>query len=123
ELSVNEVSYVDFYFYKKNVTPEVFGAIGDGIADDTLAMTKCFKIKNNIVFRENATYRITSKIIVSGAIVVDARNASIKCDGCFMEVIDGGGSIWNGGKLISDTVPYTVIYDSHWNIIQQGPIG
>jgi hypothetical protein len=52
ELSVNEVSYVDFYFYKKNVTPEVFGAIGDGIADDTLAMTKCFKIKNNIVLEK-----------------------------------------------------------------------
>ncbi|MCS5961310.1 hypothetical protein LNP74_26495 [Klebsiella pneumoniae subsp. pneumoniae] len=71
-------------------------------------MTKCFKIKNNISFLEKMQLIvITSKIIVSGAIVVDARNASIKCDGCFMEVIDGGGSIWNGGKLISR---YSTIY-------------
>ncbi|WP_370429476.1 right-handed parallel beta-helix repeat-containing protein [Klebsiella aerogenes] len=123
ELSAKEGSYVDFSFYNKKVTPEIFGAIGNGTADDTVAMTKCFSIKNDIVLRENAIYRITSKITVSGAIMVDARNASIKCDGCFMEVIDGGGSIWNGGKLITDTVPYTVIYDSRWNIIQQGIIG
>ena len=46
------------------ITPEMFGAIGDGVADDTEALQKCL-VSGNTVFL-NGTYRITKCLSFSG---------------------------------------------------------
>lgn len=50
------------------VTPEQFGAIGDGVTDDTQAILKTitFANTNNIQVRADKNYRFTSSIAMSG---------------------------------------------------------
>lgn len=49
---------------KLHVTPEMYGAIGDGKADDTEALQSCLVSGNRITL--NGTYRITSRLNFSG---------------------------------------------------------
>jgi hypothetical protein len=46
------------------VTPQQFGAVGDGVADDTTALSNCLN-SNAPVFLGNFDYKITSQIIVN----------------------------------------------------------
>lgn len=47
------------------VTPEMFGAVGDGITDDTEALQQCINANMNIVLGKNKSYRITDKLILN----------------------------------------------------------
>ena len=66
-----------------NVTPEMFGAVGDGVADDTTnlqtaiyyAYTK--KIKLCLL---NKTYLVSSPLIIHSELEIDGNNATIKTD-------------------------------------------
>lgn len=62
ELKINSM----FLPYIKNnyVTPEMFGAKGDGVADDTQAIINALKSSTNILF--TGKYKCTSQIDVSG---------------------------------------------------------
>lgn len=73
------------------VTPEMFGAIGDGIADDTAAFIAAANTKLNIRSKMDSTYKITAPITVpyftsirvydftgSKFIFTDSNNAFIK---------------------------------------------
>ena len=67
------------YKPKENyVTPEVFGALGDGIHDDTAAFSKMLSY-NNVwpVFPRGKTYRLTSELIVE--------NKTLDLNGCTLE--------------------------------------
>lgn len=59
-----------------HVTPEMFGAIGDGEADDTEALQKTFAASRNIVIK-NKNYRITDTIHIESGTVVELSNATI----------------------------------------------
>ena len=64
------------------LTPEEFGAVGDGLADDSGAMTLCFakakELNANIKFSPNKTYIINDTIIIDFSTVVDCSNSLIK---------------------------------------------
>lgn len=71
------------------VTPEMFGAVGDGVTDDTEALQKTFAHGGYIVFKDNATYIINSinfpnsdGLIITKPTIIKGSNATIK-------VIDG----------------------------------
>ena len=68
--------------YKIFLTPEEFGAVGDGLADDSEAMTLCFakakELNVNIKFSPNKTYIINDTIIIDFSTVVDCSNSLIK---------------------------------------------
>lgn len=53
------------------VTPEMYGAIGDGVADDTSAIRSAFATGKNVAFGNGKTYKITASLNVdeSGQIV------------------------------------------------------
>lgn len=70
---------------KDYVTPEMFGARGDGIKDDTQAWQSCLNSGRNIVCAENKTYKVNNltcdhdcKIDFNGANFIAAENWVIK---------------------------------------------
>jgi len=48
--------------YSGAVNVKWFGAVGDGIADDTVALSACFSNSNNIIGNTNETYKLTGVI-------------------------------------------------------------
>lgn len=75
------------------VTPEMFGAVGDGDTDDTEALKACFAYacSNHMAIKGNsiATYCLSQNILIDKGIVVDFDGATIKATaGINMLVID-----------------------------------
>ena len=64
------------------LTPEEFGAVGDGVADDSEAMTLCFakakELNLNIKFLPDKTYIINNSIVIDFSTVIDCSNSLIK---------------------------------------------
>ncbi|WP_046852181.1 tail fiber/spike domain-containing protein [Raoultella planticola] len=109
------------------VTPEMSGFVtGVGNADaDTAAFQ--WALNQNaamIVLDSTKIYHFHRDAIRhNGQVNIDAGNATIVCDGVFLEVIDGHGSVWSGGVLKSSSTPFTVVYDERFNIIESGFLG
>ena len=64
---------------KTYITPEMFGAKGDGIADDTASIQTAitYAINNKKVLKFKGKYTITSQIIVNDAIEIDLNGSEI----------------------------------------------
>jgi hypothetical protein len=54
---------------------EEFGAIGDGLTDDTAALTKALNSGKKVFLKDNGKYRITKRI------TVDSKNVFLICEG------------------------------------------
>jgi len=65
--------------YLPFVTPEMFGAVGDGVTDDTEAFSRCIANGKYIICKENANYHITSTISILKPVTIDFNHASITC--------------------------------------------
>lgn len=63
--------------YLPFVTPEMFGAVGDGLTDDTEAIQNAVNAGNHIVFKRTATYKITDSINITSNKVLDGDGATI----------------------------------------------
>lgn len=109
------------------VTPEMSGYVtGVGNADADTAAIKWALNQNaaQVVLDSTKTYNINPGVIqYTGKINVDAGAAKIVCDGVAVDIIDGAGSVWIGGNLISKTIPWAVIYNDDWTIKEQGRLG
>jgi hypothetical protein len=109
------------------VTPEMSGYItGVGNADDDTAAIQWALNQNakQIVLDSTKTYNMQPGVIQhTGKINVNAGEAKIICDGAAVTIINGAGSKWNGGYLISKTTPFTVIYDEDFNVTEYGAVG
>lgn len=62
---------------KNSMTPEMFGAYGDGVHDDSLYIQTCLNNSKNVIFNENNNYLISSEIIVPSYIDINGNNCSI----------------------------------------------
>lgn len=72
------------YAKKKCVTPQMYGATGDGETDDTEAIQQCIYKNRNIFFPEG-TYRITAPLIMPEGRTIrggNQYNTMIFCDKC-----------------------------------------
>lgn len=109
------------------VTPEMSGLLtGVGNADDDTAAIQWALNQGAalVVLDSTKTYNIQPGVIQhTGKINVDAGTAKIVCDGIAVDIIDGAGSVWKGGNLISKTTPWTVVYDEDFNIVESGTLG
>lgn len=109
------------------VTPEMSGYVtGAGDAEDDTAAIQWALNQNAalVVLDSTKTYNINPGVIQhTGKINVDAGTAKIVCDGIAVDVIDGAGSVWRGGNLLSKTTPWTVVYDDDFTIAESGYLG
>lgn len=109
------------------VTPEMSGfvtGIGDADADTAAFQWALNQNAAKIQLDSTKTYHIHRDVIRhTGRVNIDAGNATIVCDGVFLEVIDGHGSVWSGGILKSSSTPFTVVYDEQFNIVESGFLG
>lgn len=65
------------------VTPEMYGAIGDGVTDDTAAIQKAINA-GNTTFKKT-TYKVTSPIAVKNSRIIDLNGATLETSGtCFV---------------------------------------
>lgn len=61
------------------VTPEMFGAVGDGVTDDTNSFVSLFHSDNkNILFNEGKTYIILSPIVITDEVKIYGSGATLK---------------------------------------------
>ncbi|HED2410241.1 TPA: hypothetical protein R4Y39_000514 [Raoultella planticola] len=99
---------------------------GVGNADDDTAALQWALNQNAalVVLDSTKIYNIKPGAIqYTGKINVDAGTAKIVCDGVAVDIIDGAGSVWRGGNLLSKTIPWAVIYNDDWTIKEQGRQG
>lgn len=83
----------------KKVTPEMFGAVGDGTTNDAAAFTAAAAIGSaTVLLSDNKTYRIASDIIISTDIefIGLGRGSRILCDN------DGTTFLFNGNTIVKN---------------------
>lgn len=76
------------------VSVKDFGAVGDGVADDTAAIQAALAASNNVSF-PFGTYRITNTISITGNKYVEASNAVLNKDFNGVGLAFTGGSSFN----------------------------
>lgn len=72
------------YIKKDYVTPEMFGAVGDGVTDDSNAIEQALSSNKNIIMKSGATYKICRAIFPNTTkIHIDGCGAKITADDTF----------------------------------------
>lgn len=92
----------------ETVTPEMFGAYGDGVHDDTNAWNAAVGVKRGVKAFEK-TY-LTSKISVTDNITIDCGNAKFVCSGDTLFDIKGElvTSLANENNYTADDTDYSI---------------
>lgn len=60
------------------VSPEDVGAVGDGVADDTVALQKVFASFKSIRFRKGAVYKVSGTFVPQSGTVIDGNGAALQ---------------------------------------------
>lgn len=71
-----------------------FGAVGDGISDDTLSISEAIATKKSIIFDKNKIYLITKTLVIDGA-QLDGKGAKLLALGSQQVFVISSGSIKN----------------------------
>lgn len=77
--ALTEAKFTDdlkLHTLKDYVTPEMFGAKGDGVTDDTAAIQTALNDGKRLVF-ENGDYLVSDTLVVPSDIVIEVKNAKI----------------------------------------------
>lgn len=61
------------------VTPEMYGATGDGTTDDSTALQNAINQKGLIIFGTGKTYKVTSTLRIKDHTTLDLNGATINC--------------------------------------------
>ena len=63
---------------KDYVTPEMYGAIGDGVTDDTTALSNCFATGLDVQFGKGKTYIVSAGLTISAGQTLIGNGSKIK---------------------------------------------
>lgn len=103
DISGNEISDVSYLCTR----PEDYGAVGDGVTDDAVAIQQAVNNAGWILFATGKTYRVASTIRVKKNTIIDLNGATIDCatGHLFYNFASGattGGYTGNGDILIKN---------------------
>lgn len=82
-----------------HTTPELYGAKGDGVTDDTSAIQECINKNGNIVFSKSKTYMVNA---VVGITIGD--NKKIDLNGATLKTIPNDSKFYNVLKLTGTNI-------------------
>lgn len=82
---------------KDYVTPEMFGAAGDGVADDTQAVKDAIASGKRVLFAN--TYRITDKIELLTNLQQIEITGELKCEDAFIHIAGYNIRVFGGGAI------------------------
>ena len=103
---------VDTFINNNYATPEMFGAVGDGITDDSDSLSKFFNSNYSLKVMRNTTYFITKEISIEGKeFVLLGNNATIKLG----ETITTGMYIFAYNKNTQNIYINNVTFDGNSN--------
>ena len=100
------------------VTPQMYGAQGDGMADDTVAIQTALD-ENKVVFFPEGEYLITSALNVGDGRVLFSNNfkttkiKAVGCDAVHIANKAGGGAIKNIGFLGDDSAHRCITFNQN----------
>jgi hypothetical protein len=75
---------------RDTVSVKDFGAVGDGVADDTAAIQAAIAAASQISFAAGGNYRITASILIDKTIFIDGNGATITADSSVLEAVKIG---------------------------------
>ena len=108
-------------------TPEMFGAIGDGVTDDTSALQRMFASANNYAvladnffgtFKMRNKYLVSSRISCGRPIKVDAYGAEFVVTGNFIAIdFSMHNGVWEGGYFNHMNIANSVITEDSGSML------
>lgn len=78
--TLQNIIYTYIKDHQGYATPKMYGAVGDGVTDDSLAIQTCINNNNNVLFTDG-TYLIGSDINLKNNLSIDGKNATILING------------------------------------------
>jgi len=106
-MSLTKVSYS--MIQNAPVDPINYGAIGDGVADDTVALQAAISTGRVVYLGDfTKTYLVTSTINYTGQIILKGNGATIKTNVQWLKVTNGSNSVLSGFRVMPATTPYTI---------------
>lgn len=102
---------------REQVSVKDFGAIGDGVTDDTAAIQAAINTGVLIIF-PYGIYKITTPITYTGRVLIRGNNSTILGDGQSFNFLNASNSDITDIKFLPVTVPFTILRDpSVWNAV------
>lgn len=110
--TTNQITHegVILHDYIGTHSPLAHGGIGDGVADDTLAVEAALNTGKLDLGDSNKVWKVSRQIVVTGQYHIYG-NGTIKSDGIAIKIINGTGSTVRDITMLPDKVPYTIRRD------------
>lgn len=89
------------------ISPDDYGAVGNGITDDSAAFSKAFAVSGNLVLTKGKTYYIETPLTVTTNVHIIGSGATISAGSALIQSDDVQRLIFNNQKTVIEGVNFT----------------